>query len=685
MQARVKLMPLLSRQVVVDTIVIDQPLISVGKDKDGRFSWQDILDKLAKEETPPAETTPPPETGAGTSPIEGVAVAGVQITDGTLIWDDQQSGQKVELTDLDVNLDGVDPGEPTPVSAGFDFALSDPDAKGRLDVATTLTMLLDEQRALAENGAVKLTLERFVQDGASMSGEVGLAFSVAAEWAKGLYTLRGVNLTTDLKGDALPAGALAAALTTDAVNVDMNAGTAQIPAFSFNVYDLKATGGVNVNGLNATPNTTITLKVDPFSPREVLKELAGTDIPPTDPNVLAKAMADVTLTASADSLNITKLAATLDDTNLNGNAKISNFAAPNIGFDLNVDGIDADRYMPPEGASGEQPTPAPEQPGQAEQAGQPGPDDMLKKLTVNGKAKVGRLKAMNVNVTDINLTVTGKNGVFRVEPLTAMLYEGRLNAAVSAGLGQQLTNPALKMNLQGLQIGPFLKDYLGKLGWIGGATDLKLDVKSQGGDVLMETLSGLGDVVVRHGIIRGFTLVPGAVSQLLTGAVSGFSSGNTTEFDQLGAEFFLKEGKLDFKKLFMVTAASKLESSGGSVNLVDDSLNIPLNMVSGQFKQMQGIPVDTLPLALTGSLSNPTLGVDKQAFDKMISGAIKGQVEQKLKDIVPGGLPIPGLSGSEGGQQPADQAPAKETSPEQQLREGITKGLGGILGGGKKE
>ena len=76
----------------------------------------------------------------------------------------------------------------------------------------------------------------------------------------------------------------------------------------------------------------------------------------------------------------------LDETKLKGNLSVENFAAPAIRFNLKVDAIDADRYLPPA------------KDGDAQPAATPGaaamlvPVDTLRGLDVDGVLEVGRLK-----------------------------------------------------------------------------------------------------------------------------------------------------------------------------------------------------------------------------------------------------------------------------------------------------
>ena len=183
------------------------------------------------------------------------------------------------------------------------------------------------------------------------------------------------------------------------------------------------------------------------------------------------------------------------------------------------------------------------------------------------------------------------------------------------------------------------------------------------------------------------------MSQLF-GTVASGSLDKATEFDQLGASFNIDQGDLDFKRLFMVTAESKLESKGGTVNLAQESMRMPLTMASKKLPNVKGIPIDILPLMLSGSytdLSSLKLGVDEKAFQQVLqqkaSGAVQKELQKQLGDKLPGGLGDvlggSGKSGESGGTtQPGGDG---QKSGGTGLGKAIEEGLGGLLGGGKKK
>lgn len=695
-EVRVKLLPLLSRNVEVGTVVLRQPVLRLGRDKAGKFAWDDMLQKFSggkAQSAPPAQQSQTPQ--AQGSAVQQLNIGGLSISGGQLYWTDAQAGQKATVRDLNLEVGSIAPGSSVPVDFSCAFEANEPKAKGQIKVKTVATVSADGAKAQADKLALSLKLDELAQGSQSLAGTVDVGGDVAVDmaasqanlkgfklksslrgkgppaqeidadlsvdglvnWLQSLAQLRGVNLKAQFKGDSLPGKSATLTFAADKADVNGKAGTADIPSFNLAAEDLKVSGGLTSGPKGASG----ALSIAEFSPRAVMAKFGLPAVTTKDPAVLGKFKADMKLAGSANALNIQDIKAVLDDTTIAGQASVKDFASPDVGFDLSVDKLDADRYLPPESKA---------QAGQAGKTAEPGKtakqgeSQPLKALTVNGKARVGQLKFMNLKITDILVTVLGKNGTFRVEPLEAMMYGGKIVANAQATLAESLLNPSLKLNVAGLEVGPLLQDYLGKLGWLGGKTDFKLDLKSAGGQDMLKTLDGLGDVVIQHGIIRGFTLAPGAVSDLM-GAAQGLNQSKGTEFDKLGGAFNIARGKLDFKDLFMVTRDSKIEAPGASFDLVGRQANVPLKMLSDKLPKLGNLPIQPkeLPLTLSGSFDDLKLGVDQKALQESLAKGAKDAVGQKLKEV------IPGLGGS-----------SDKSSPVDTLKEG----LGGLLGGSKK-
>jgi len=104
-EVRVKLLPLLSRNIEVKRFVMNKPVIVLEKHKDGRGSWEGLGQPAEKLTAPEKEKPTPSPTGE--LPIKGLLVEEFAITDGLIIWLDQTSSVRKTIKEIDLVLTDV--------------------------------------------------------------------------------------------------------------------------------------------------------------------------------------------------------------------------------------------------------------------------------------------------------------------------------------------------------------------------------------------------------------------------------------------------------------------------------------------------------------------------------------------------------------------------------------------------
>ncbi|MBW2115000.1 MAG: AsmA family protein [Deltaproteobacteria bacterium] len=139
----------------------------------------------------------------------------------------------------------------------------------------------------------------------------------------------------------------------------------------------------------------------------------------------------------------------LDESKLKFTVKAREFSKPNVMFDLILDKIDLDRYLPPPS----------EKKGAEEKtaAKAPAPKKKidytpLRKLVLDGTIRVGNLKANQAKIQDVYLKVVGKNGHFRLDPLNLKLYQGEVSAKGALDVRGNTPKSNLDLNAKGIQV-----------------------------------------------------------------------------------------------------------------------------------------------------------------------------------------------------------------------------------------
>ena len=275
---------------------------------------------------------------------------------------------------------------------------------------------------------------------------------VSGDPAANQFTLSGLDLRADLAVKSFPGGRLKAGLGGD-LAIDLNKQTIAARTLSVSFANLKVTSELAVTELLGEPRFAGTLKVAKFSPRKLLKKLGQPPIATSDKTALRSAELTSTFSGSTTGVDLKALQIRLDDTTLEGNLTIDNFARPAIRYSLNIDAIDADRYLP---RTSKKPVATP---GAAAAAV---PVETLRALNVEGELRIGKLKISNLRLSNVHLTTKAKDGVIALHPAGADLYQGVYagNIRIDAS-GKQ---PKLSVNetLTGVQAGPLLKDLQGQ-------------------------------------------------------------------------------------------------------------------------------------------------------------------------------------------------------------------------------
>jgi AsmA protein len=109
---QVKLLPLLFKDIQVKRFVLVAPKIVLEKNKNGKTNWEG-LGKVQNEEVAKPEAEKKGQEGL---PIKSLAVNTFTIKDGSILWIDHSQGERRELKQLNLNVDGISLERPVSIS-----------------------------------------------------------------------------------------------------------------------------------------------------------------------------------------------------------------------------------------------------------------------------------------------------------------------------------------------------------------------------------------------------------------------------------------------------------------------------------------------------------------------------------------------------------------------------------------
>jgi AsmA protein len=653
----VKLLPLLSKQVVVDTVVVKGLRARFEKRRDGTTNIDDLVG------VPPPAKPSGPAGGESKAEVK-VDIAKVQVSDAAIQYVDQSTGAKYALSNLNLETGRVAPGVPTDV----EFSVHAQGDKPRLDLRTSLKTRLtfdpDKQHVALEGLDLdaKGDAAQFKGLSASAKGNIdvrGASRELTA--SKLVVSVSGKQAGGDLKV-SLQAPALAMTkqkvsgerMTLEAALSDakmkLNA-RAEIPGLEGDAKAFKAsqvTAQMDLQqqdmAVKAKLASAVTGSVD--AQRVELPNLKA-DLNIKNPK-LPKSPIEATITGTA-TMDFAKEIASLvfktrvDESTIDGRVGLAKFTPPAYTFDINVDKLDADRYLPK--GNGKTPASKPA-PGSGGKAGeQPLDFSALKGLNANGSLKIGQLKAANVKASNVRIDVKAANGKLDVSPLSANLYKGSLNGAVSIQAAQTPVI-SVKQTLAGVDIGPLLKD-AAEFDTLEGRGNVTLDVSGRGATVsaLKKALNGAAAIKLTDGAIKGIDIaatlrdVKSKLGTLRGQHTQSASGTQKTDFSELSGTFNIKNGVARNNDLQGKSPLLRL-SGEGEIDIGQELLNYLLKAsVVATSKGQGGRDVSdltgiTVPVRLTGSFAKPSYSID---FSGVAGDLAKRELQRQLERRLGGG------------------------------------------------
>ncbi|MCZ2175548.1 MAG: AsmA family protein [Burkholderiales bacterium] len=633
----VRLMPLLSKQVVVDTVELGGMKARLVRFKDGRMNIDDLLSKDEKE--PPARFD----------------IAGVKFANGELAWRDEKAGQEVTLSGLDLTTGRL-------ANAASDkFELSAKLAGNKPRLAAQLAAKGEYRYDLDKKsyGGAKLDL-RLNGDVADLKA-LELALNAAALQLAGANEVAVDQLLLTAKGKE---GGDAFELRLEAPKLALAADKASGAAVN---AALKLTGAqraidakIALSGVEGKSQSLqagkLTLELDARQGETTVRgnlasalaanlEKQTVELPafsgelnvanPQMPMKSVKLPLTGGLRADIDGQTAAVHANTqFDESKIAAKVNVSRFSPLALGFDLDIDKLNVDKYLPPNPAAAggkEADKPAAEKPFDF---------SALKGLNASGTVKIGQLQVSNVKASNVRLEVKAAGGKLDVAPMTANLYDGSLAGALSVNANNN--HVAVKQNLANVNINPLMKDALDK-DVLEGRGNVALDVTTAGTTVtaMKKGLNGAASLNLKDGAIKGINLAKTfretkAVFTTRKDAMQQAKQTEKTDFSELSATFRIANGVARNDDLSMKSPFIRL-GGAGDINIGEDRMDYVakasvVNTSGGQGgKELDHLKGLTVPVRVSGPFDKLAYNIE---FGGLVAEAAKAKAEEKVKEKV---------------------------------------------------
>ncbi len=542
-KVKVKLLPLLSQQLEVSTVVLKGLQLNLAKNKVGVSNWADMLTAPdSKTEAVSSEKG----SGAPANAISAIAVGGLQIIDASISWDDASKKERYQLMDLDLTTEALSLGQPMGLDLAFTVNSSKPKA------------------------TVRLKLQGDVLINAALDN----------------VEVQQLRLVVDAAGEPVPNGAI------------------QVDLASNLVADLAGSGQLILNPLTIR----------------------------------------------------------FDDSTLIGQAQLRDFSKLAIQFDLAVDAINLDRYMPKQtetDASAGKATGAVPIPATTALI----PVDTIRSLDIDGVFKVGSLIVSGLKAEQTSVQVQAKNGVLKTKQGVKAFYSGSYQGETVVDARKNTPLISINERISGVNIEPLLMDLMGE-SKLSGVANISADLTTRGVtiDDFKSTLNGRTDFSFKDGAITGVDVA--ALMQQAKAVLSGdiaattIDSGGNTPFSDMSGSATINNGLAKNNDLLITSPLMQVKGAG-QVNLVNEQLDYRLSLQrtkalsEAEQADKKDLKNLVIPVNVNGAFANPSIKLDvkaillatqkekidqkkqqlKEKLEEKISDKLKGQAGELLKGL----------------------------------------------------
>lgn len=453
-----RLWPLLRRRLEVASVQLDRPQLRLTVNARGRSNWADLR---------PAPD--PARPGAATAPGDGwasrIGIEQLSLRDADILWADQRSGRWARLRGFDVALGGLDPGRAMPVRASAVLDVGDPLHSAQLDISASL------QRG-----------------------------------ADGVWHAPDVSLAARLDGGAVRK-ALALRLTADA-SFDPAQSRLRLQQLALAAKPVQLRGELTLAQSEGAPVLGAQLRVERLDARDLAARF-GWPLAMADPAALSSITGSLEVGADQRQINLARIDLAIDGKAWRGTARVTTAAVPGVRFALESERLDLDQYLPvasvPQSAASPPAQGPPADASASAMAGSPAATlRRLAQLDLDGTLNLETVTTRGLTLERVALRATAGHGRLAIEPLSAGMYGGAVDASMQADARSAEPTLRLKLAATDVAAGPMLTALTGNDALQGRFTlGGEVTGAAAAGEALLRSLRGSLSLSGSDGVLRG--------------------------------------------------------------------------------------------------------------------------------------------------------------------------------------
>ncbi len=407
-------------------------------------------------------------------------------------------------------------------------------------------------------------------------------------------------------------------ITLDALaQVDLTADTAELTIQRLEAANAAISGNVSVINLTVEPAFKGQLSTLPIELRKLLSALAVELPEPANSDVMQSAALELVFNGDTRQVSIPTLTLQLDQSTLTGSVAVKDFATQALSFDLALDQINVDHYLPePEETTATPSAPAAGNANASTNDDSPLiPVEVLRTLNLDGQFKAGQITVEQTLVENLHLAISAHDGLVNVTDLNANLLEGSVDGRFSVDARQDQPTLDSDLKVNGIELteisSRFMTDSL-----LSGKASFAMDAKAQGNtvDELLQSALGQMNLKLDDGVLHGINLnniVVDALRDQLSTVESLYPDyqeklprqlREDTEISKLLANARVENGNLIMPNFEFFTGESGIDASG-KIDLLNQGFDYDFGVVLSAVERNKYLKGTRWPVHCEGALS----------------------------------------------------------------------------------
>ena len=245
--ARVRLLPLLSKRLEIDTVELNGLELNLSRDDEGHGNWEDLF------RSTPANVREAQLTGSTNSVTQGLNIAGISIRDGIIFWREDFTEVHYVISDLSLDTGPITSEQPVDAALEFQLVSVNPALTAQFNARTTVRVDSDTLLYAAEN----LELEFRVEDGQHNERVTGqLEASIEYSSADSLLQANTVVFEAELTDPPIGPEELDFRASSQQIRFDIEAQTIELDELTTTIGNIDARWELAGNNLLSDPQFT---------------------------------------------------------------------------------------------------------------------------------------------------------------------------------------------------------------------------------------------------------------------------------------------------------------------------------------------------------------------------------------------------------------------------------------------